>query len=138
MSSVLELRDFLMQCPFLRVREDSNMPTIYVDYLSENPTTYEIQVIPVSQIVKKYVDGGGIKQKTFVFRSREYYNGRDISQSIDTINFYEQFSSWLEKTKPNIKSWIKVEALTDGYFFDVSESQDKASYQIQCRILYNF
>ncbi|MFV0470262.1 MAG: hypothetical protein ACK5MK_15240, partial [Dysgonomonas sp.] len=71
-------------------------------------------------------------------RSIEQYEGRDISKNIEVTEFYEKFSLWLEYSKPVIPNWIKVEALTNGYFFDVLEAQDRATYQIQCRVLYNF
>ena len=138
MSTIEKLRDFLMQCPFLQAADEMEHPNVYIDYLSENPTAYTIQVIPTAQIIKRYSDGGGVKQTAFAFRSIEIYDGREIQQNINNIAFYEQFSAWLEEAEPTIEDWIKVEALTDGYFFDVAEGQDKATYQIQCRILYNF
>lgn len=136
MSMIADLRRFLMQCPFLQVPEETAVPKVYVDYLTQTPTVYDISVIPATPWIRKYVDGGGVKQFTFVFRSVEVFGGRDIQQNIGNIDFYERFSEWLTKVKPDIAGWIKVEALTEGYFFDAAESQDKASYQIQCRILY--
>jgi len=133
-----KLRAFLLTCPFLQSPNEGLNPKIYVDYLSETPTTYQIQIVPVSKVIRKYVDGGGIKQKTFIFRSIEVFEGKDIEQNMSNIKFFEQFSEWLEKTKPEVANWVKVEALTDGYFFGAEDSQDKATYQIQCRIIYNF
>lgn len=139
MSMIQDLRIFLLGCPFLRPRSDVGMPVVYVDYLSgDSAVEYQIQIVPSSQIIRKYVDGGGIKQTAFAFVSADQYAGRDIQQSMDNISFYERFAEWLEKTKPSVPNWIKVEALTDGYFFEKNEGEDRAIYQMQCRILYNF
>ena len=132
-----ELRTFLMTCPFLEIPKEQIVPTVYVDHLSENPSVYTINIIPTQPFVRKYVDGGGVKQLTFVFRSAKIYGGPDIVQNISNIAFYERFAEWVTTNKPDIKDWIKVETLTEGYFFDVAQGEDKASYQIQCRVLYS-
>jgi hypothetical protein len=135
-----KLRAFLVTCPFLEIQGDKSAPLVYVDHLTETPSVYSINIIPTQPWVRKYVDGGGVKQLTFVFRSLEVYGGADITQNIQNIAFFERFAEWLEQQVPNtipeLYHWIKVEALTEGYFFDVQEGQDKASYQIQCRVLY--
>ncbi len=135
-----KLRSFLMTCPELEIPENKEVPIVYVDHLSGNPTGYVINLIPTTPWFRKYVDGGGIKQMTFVFRSLNEYSGADVALNIENIAFYERFASWLEHAEPSaipgLENWIKVEALTEGYFFDVQNGQDKASYQIQCRVKY--
>ena len=131
-----DLRKFLMGCPFLAVPQDGGIPRIQVDHLSGTPSVYAINITPSQPWVRRYVDGGGIKQLTFIFRSLAVYGGTDILTSIENIDFFQRFSKWLEKTRPDIPGWIKVEPLSEGYIFDVQDGQDKASYQIQCRVLY--
>ena len=136
MSTIAQLREFFQECPFLKVPVDEAVPKVYVDYLSETPSVYGINIVPTNPWVRKYVDGGGVKQVTFVFRSLAFFGGTDILTNIDNIAFYQRLAEWLEETRPTIPGWIKVEPLTEGYIFDVSEGKDKASYQIQCRVLY--
>jgi hypothetical protein len=107
-----------------------------VDYLSAVPTVYSIGTVPAQPWVTRYTDGGGVKQFVFVFRSLEVYGGGDIMQNIENIAFFERLSEWFRGNRPSIKNWNWVEALTNGYVFDVAEGQDRASYQIQCRAVY--
>lgn len=142
MVSIIEkLRKFLITCPFLEVQDNKSIPLVYVDYLTNTPSVYSINIVPGEPWVRKYVDGGGIKQTTFIFRSLAIYGGTDILQNIDNIAFYERFAEWLSEQRPNmvegLENWIKVEALTEGYFFDAAEGEDRASYQIQCRAKYS-
>ncbi|GHU77048.1 hypothetical protein FACS1894188_10580 [Clostridia bacterium] len=131
------LRTFLQTCPFLKVSSVAETPMIYVDYLGETSTTYAIETVPAPIWYRRYVDGGGIKQTQFVFRSIEPYDGRDVLQSLQNMAFYEKFEEWLaQNSQPNIDSWVRVEALTGGYIHTVFEGQDAAVYQIQCRVLY--
>lgn len=137
MSNIDKLRSFLSECPFLRVSSPSKTPKLYVDYLSDKPVNYEVQVTPVATEVRKYVDGGGINQTAFAFRSLQYYTGKDIQNNIDNIAFFEDFANWLRNSNAKLPvGWISVETLTDGYIMDISESQDIATYQMQCRFLY--
>ena len=122
----------------MKIWGESETPKIFVDYIAEHPTTYEIQFTPSATWVRKYVDGGGIKQVNFVIRSVEDYSTMDMTQNISNINFYEQLEEWLIETPPEIQGWIKVEPLTGGYIFDVSPTQGYATYQMQCRILYYY
>jgi len=137
MSKIADLRKFLIKCPFLKIPETNRVPRIYIDGILDRPVEYEIIITPATQWVTQYVDGGGIKQLNFLFRSVEYYNPQDIENNISNNDFYEQFETWLNNTKPDIPGWIKAETLTCGYFNDSAESLDKATYQIQCRILYS-
>jgi len=134
---VEKLRDFLLTCPFLNTPDGGSSPALSVDYLSEEPLRYAIDVTPSAPWVTRYVDGGGVKQLLFVFRSLEFYGKADIEQNTSNLAFYERFSEWLAATRPTIPGWVAVEALTEGYFQDVSTGQDKAMYQIQCRVKYS-
>lgn len=130
------IREFMKQCPLL----ESN-GRINVDYLSDNPVEYSIDVIPSSTVIKKYTGGGAIKQFVFVFASKEYY-GSDILTNIENSGFYEELSKWIEtKSKrrelPQLsdgKEPISLEVLDSGYLFQADE--DMARYQMQLRLIY--
>ena len=111
---------------------------IGVDYLKEVPDSYSIEPGIGDPWVRRYVDGGGIKQYNFSFTSREDY-GPDTLQNIENLKFYTYISDRVEELNlagvvPQIKGAYKVEVLTNGYIMDIAV--DTAKYQIQLRLLY--
>ena len=123
------IRTYMITCPYL----DENR-VINVDYLT-NELSYSIEPIPSDPYVKRFVDGGGIKQFQFAFTSKESY---DASETVGINQFYEQFSEWIELQNDSgiypFAGCTGIEIMTSGYLFD-SESAS-ARYQIQLRVLY--
>jgi hypothetical protein len=123
------IRTYMITCPYL---DDERV--INVDYLT-NELSYSIEPIPSDPYVKRFVDGGGIKQFQFAFTSKESY---DASETIGINQFYEQFSEWIELQNDlgiyPFEGCTGIEIMTSGYLFD-SESAN-ARYQIQLRVLY--
>lgn len=123
------IRTYMITCPYL---DDERV--INVDYLT-NELSYSIEPIPSDPYVKRFVDGGGIKQFQFAFTSKESY---DASETIGINQFYEQFSEWIELQNDlgiyPFTGCTGIEIMTSGYLFD-SESAN-ARYQIQLRVLY--
>lgn len=130
------IRTYFLDCPLLE-----NFAKLNVDFLGIDPTEYTIDSQPTSPVIKRYADGGTLKQYIFVFGSREYY-GPDTLQNLENSGFYEQFSDWVEQQSdmgnlPKLsgnRRPLFMEVLTTGYLFDASE--DNARYQIQCRLVY--
>ena len=129
-----EIKKFIKKCPFLKSGR------INVDYLSDKPNQYTIDSYPADPIIKRYSDGGQLKQFLFLFGSREYYDENTL-QNIENNAFYEMFSDWLEEQNKvgNLpvlgnKESQRIEALSTGYIQD-SETNN-ARYQIQCRLIY--
>ena len=124
-----DIRTFMLTCPYLE-----NDRVVNVDYLT-NELSYSIEPIPSDPYVKRFVDGGGIKQFQFAFTSKESY---DASETIGINQFYEEFSEWIElQNDLGIYPFAEctgIEIMTSGYLFD-SESA-LARYQIQLRVLY--
>ena len=131
-----KIREYFLQCPLL-----DEPARLNVDYLGVEPVEYTIDSQPTTPVLKRYTDGGALKQYTFVFGSREYY-GADVLQNIENSGFFEKFAEWVEEQseKGNLpelgdnKKAISMEVLTSGYLFGASE--DSARYQIQCRLIY--
>lgn len=139
MSVIEAVRGFIQDnCPFL---EDFNalFPIINLDKLEENAPAYSIESVPSDPIVKRYMNGDSIRKLTFYLCSRNLY---DVQKNVDTSEFYEKFSEWLEecneeKNLPNLdngKMAIKFIANTDGYVNDTAGTY--AQYQIQCELRY--
>lgn len=133
---IQNIREYFLNCPLINKRSQIN-----VDYLGVKAVEYTIDSVPVEPILKKYTDGGALKQFVFVFGSREYY-GSDVLQNMDNSGFYQLFSEWVEEQNdignlPMLsgnKEATELKVLTQGYLFDSSE--EHARYQIQVRLTY--
>lgn len=135
MTIIESIRSYIAQCPLLKEGKLS------VDYLGQEPTEYTIDVMPTSAVLKRYADGGSLREFLFVFGSREYY-GKTVLQNLENSGFYEQFALWIEEQDkvcnyPVIGEGRQVQGISvtsTGYLFDATENN--ARYQIQCRLLY--
>jgi len=139
MTIIESVRNFIKTCPYLE-RFDGAV-SVNVDCLSEEATSYSIEKIPTSPILKKYVGGGSLRQEVFIFCSREGY-GEDVFQNIENSGFYEKFSEWIEEmNNKEIYPVLdekripqKIEVTTNGYVFGTDI--DNARYQIEFRLVY--
>lgn len=113
-----------------------------VDCLPEEAKTWSVDVVPCTEVVKRYLDGSAVKQFLFVLASR-YVHGKDVRQNTDNLAFYEGFSRWVEarnreRALPELgegRTARRVEVTTSGYPFQVDE-HGTARYQIQLKLTY--
>lgn len=109
-----------------------------VDYLTDRATSYSLEAGIADPWIRRYTDGGGIKQYNFNFTSREEY-GPDTLQNMDNLNFYTYLTDRIEELNrqhivPDVPGAARVEVLTNGYIMDTSP--DAAKYQVQLRLVY--
>ena len=134
MTTIEAIRNYFLPCPLL------GDGCFNVDYIPPD-LGFSIDTIPSDPIVKRYVDGGALKQYKFTFSSREAW-GNDTLENISNNGFYEDLARWIEDNNrqgflPVLNSGqepFKVELLSYGYL--LSNTQDSAIYQIQARLLY--
>ena len=142
MSVISAIRDFITaECPYLDEFSDmcSNVAKVDVDTLDSEPTNYMIEVVPADPVVKRYANGDTVRRVAFHFCSRVFYGS---AENIDTSDFYEHFSEWLEECTRTGKFPILgasrepryIRATTNGYMTD-NETQT-ARYAIQCEFIY--
>lgn len=140
MSVIESIRTFIRDnCPVLQEFDQMFPPAVGMEKLEEDTGSYTVQIVPSEPIVKRYVNGDTIRRVSFYFASREAYE--DV-ENIDTSEFYEEFSEWLEACTrtgnlPQLsegKDAKCIKATTHGYLMDVTET--KARYQIQCEFQY--
>ena len=113
-----------------------------VDFLDENADTYSVDTIPCEEVLKRYKDGGKMKQFQFAVSSRRYYE-QNIKNNLSNLQFFEDLTEWIEKqsrarnfpSMDNNRQPLKIVVTSTGYPFDVSED-GKARYQIQLRLEY--
>ena len=135
MSIIEGIRNYICTCPHLKDGK------LNVDYLGAEPTEYAVESIPSSGVIKRYVDGGTLRQYLFVFGSREYYSDKVLEQ-LEKSGFYEDFARWIEEQSekgilPQLPEGLiaqRVEVTSTGYMLDATEKN--ARYQIQCRLIY--
>lgn len=129
------VQEYLLTCPLLVGGR------LNVDFLPQEAAVYSVDVVPVSPIVKRYMDGSSRRQFLFVLASRTYY-GDMIRQQLNNLGFFEQFGEWLEaqsraKNYPDLgnnRTVRRLEVTTSGYVF--AQGTNTARYQIQCRLDY--
>ena len=113
-----------------------------VDFLDENADTYSVDTIPCEEIIKRYKDGGVIKQFQFAVSSRRFYE-QNIKQNLSNLQFFEDLTAWVESkarsrqlpTMDKGRTAQKIVVTSTAYPFIISED-GKARYQIQMRLEY--
>lgn len=107
------------------------------DFLGDK-MEFVIEPIPIEPILKRYMDGGTLRQFTFLFGSKENYSADAINQ-IQNSQWYIDFTELIENNNdmgilPNIEGIQTIEVLNSG---TISETNVKdARYGIQMRITY--
>lgn len=131
------IRKFIAEnCPYIKGKK-----TLKLNCLEGEAPAMTIEQVPAEPIIKKYTDGGSMRQAVFVIASREEYDTQ-LWKQVESVDFYEKLSDWFEeisfkKQMPDLGDGfaaLRFETLTTGYLFSVSP--DMARYQIQCRLIY--
>ncbi len=115
--------------------------TMHVNFLPADAGSYSLELMPSAQWVRRYVDGSGIRQVSFLLASRQAFD-EDTRNQLTNLQFYERFSAWLTAQSkagnlPLLEQGCtaqKIETVSCEYIF----AQDKrtARYQIQCKMTY--
>jgi len=113
-----------------------------VDFLPEDADTYSVDTIPCEEVLKRYKDGGTMKQFQFAVSSRRYYE-QNIKNNLSNLQFFEDLTAWVEKkararelpAMDKERQPLKIVVTSTAYPFIVSED-GKARYQIQMRLEY--
>jgi len=119
---------------------------LWVDSLSNNPTSYGIDPLPGARIVEEYIDGSRLMEFPFAFQSTEA-TASDLER-LNTQGFYEALADWFdEQTNAEIfpaltpssgskaKTVEKIEATGWGSLFEQGPS-GTGIHQIQCKLTY--
>lgn len=126
------IKEYIETCSLLKNNK------INVDYLNSKDYSYSIDRTPVSPIVKKYRDGGAIKQIAFDF-SITFPIGSKALLNLINSKFCEDFMKWVENQNnkriyPEIKGARSISCTSPGYV--LSKSETSAIYIIQMNFQY--
>ena len=135
MTVIESVREWLKEFSGLSGRLD-------VDFLGEDADTYSIDTIPSEEVIKRYKDGGCVKQFQFAVSSRRFYD-QNIAQNIENLKFFEDLGAWVEErakarklpVMDSGKTAQKIVVTSTAYPFIISED-GKARYQMQMRLEY--
>lgn len=130
-----QIKEYFKKCPLL---EGSK---INVNYLAEKALSYSIEAEPGERTIKNYVDGGELRQKVFLFASREEFD-YDPKGNEDIAKFYEELSAWIdENNKKRIlpkldKKYEPFEIKISSGEYLMSEDGKTARFQMQLKLIY--
>lgn len=112
-----------------------------IDFLPDAAQTYSVFLEPCESTVGYYITAKPKRQCVFTLASTEVYSG-EINRNAVNLEFYDDFAAWLQdqnllRNFPQLDRYevTLIESTSPGYLF-TNEINDKARYQIQCRILY--
>ena len=128
------IRAYILTCEFLKDYK------VNVDHLGVN-MEYSINALPCNPLIKKYADGGSVKQFQFALTSKDCYDG-DARTAIENSGFYERFEDWIEQQDikgilPELsgdKAPVSITVMQKGYLYDLDT--DLGQYEIQCKLEY--
>lgn len=130
------IRCWLRACPLIDRKDRFN-----VNYLGAVPICFTVEETPNSPVVRRYLDGSTLREKTFVVASRDDY-GEDVLINIANSGFWEKFSDWVERQNRSKRFPLmshgkqpqKIEVTTSHYLFEADATT--ARYQIQMKLTY--
>lgn len=131
-----EVKIFLESCPFLKKGK------ININCLGGKPGSYSIEQVEHEPLIKKYCDGGSLRQFQFIFAMRSAYDENPAS-NIEVSRLFENVATWIEvqnknKNLPKINDAIisaeKIEVVSKGHLYD--SSIDSMRFQMEIRLVY--
>ncbi len=130
------IRTFLKSCPLLKGN------AINVNYLGDTPVKYSIDIIPCLPVIKKYIDGGTLRQYQFSLSSREAYDENAL-ENMKVAQFFEEFEEYIEQQNevgnlPKLSDEkltpIELEIMSTGFLS--SQDGKTARFEVDCRLIY--
>lgn len=131
------IKTYVKTCPLLAAKG-----TINVNYLGKEPCKYAIENIPANPVVKKYTDGGELRQFLFALVSRECYDANAL-ENMNVAQFFEDFEKWItEQDDSGIFPILsdtklhptKIEVTSSGYLS--SADATTARFAIELKLTY--
>lgn len=132
-SKIELIKEYIEKCPLLKKGK------IDVDYLKDDIDSYSIDRTPSNPIVKKYRDGGAIKQITFDFTVQAPLSSIAMENLINS-KFCEDFMEWIEKQNkqrilPNIEGVQSIKCTSPRIYFAKNRNTGSLYYTNELSIL---
>ncbi|MBR4874663.1 MAG: hypothetical protein IKU87_02445 [Clostridia bacterium] len=126
---------FLENCPLFSEKG------MRINYLPDIPYTFSLNLVSVNPIVKKYADGGDLRQFVFTFAMHNFYDCEE-ENSMHTIANFEYLANWIEQANNNnllpelFNGFTPVSLSVISTVHQKSHKAAKAVYEIKCKLLY--
>ncbi len=131
------IKTYIKTCPLL-----ASKGTINVNYLGKEPCRYAIENVPANPVVKRYTDGGELRQYLFALVSREAYDNNAL-ENMNVSKFFEDFEKWITEqdesgnypilTDAKLKP-TKIEVTSSGYLYSADETT--AKFEVELKLTY--
>lgn len=116
------------------------LTNLNVNYLGAKEDDVSIEASPGNHVVKKYIDGGELRQLPFTIALRDSFTD-DVETNLAVPEFFENLQQWIEEKNrkgemplcDGVKP-VSIRCTSQGY--GVSNNQKTARYQMNCRFLY--
>jgi len=139
MSVIQSVKDYFNSCEYVK-----NIGNIKVDFLSEDGNAFSIEPVSVNPVVEDWIYGGGVRQYQFIFAVRFLYSN-EAKMNIDNSGFMESIEKWVKKQDkignlPKLDEGLeatKLEVISNGYLFGVSQDWKYGRYQMNMRLVYD-
>lgn len=111
-----------------------------VNYLAADAEAVSIEANPGNHVVRKYIDGGEMRQLPFTIALRDVFS-KAVEANLEVPRFFENLEKWIEEKNEAGKlpeaDGIKAVSLTcTSHGYGVSNTNTLARYQMNCRFLY--
>ena len=129
------LRAYVKTCPLLTGAR------VGIDYLAPEAGAFSLEAAAAPPVVKRYIDGGSLRQFVFVLAARVPF-GDHLRQQLTNREFCEAFADWLEEESrsgslPDLgpeRVPRRLEVLSSGAVAKPGVSD--ARVELRCRLLY--
>lgn len=130
------VREYMLSCPELSDKK------ININCLGTKMRSFTIDNVVAESVIKKYCDGGTLKQAVFTLGVRDRYD-ETLGENLYVTNLLEKIEDWIYKQ--NIMKNLPVlggsnmiarsiEVTKGGYLYDTSMSSGR--WQLEFRIIY--
>jgi len=130
------VREYMLSCPKLSGRK------VNVNCLGTKLQSFSIDNVVADNVIKKYCDGGTLKQAVFTLAVRDRYD-EILGENLYVMTLLEEIEDWIYKQNiiknlPDLGSSDmiarSIEVTKSGYLHDTSMSSGR--WQLEFRIVY--
>ncbi len=130
------VRKYMLSCPKLAGKK------ININCLGTKKRSFSIDNVAAESVIKKYCDGGTLKQAVFTFAVRDRYD-ETLGENLYVMDFLEDIEDWIYKQNiiknlPVFESSDlivrSIEVTKSGHLHDTSMGSGR--WQLEFRIVY--
>ena len=131
-----KVREFMLGCPYLSGTK------LNINCLGIESMFCTIDNVAVEPVIKKYCDGGTLKQARFILAIRDRYD-ENVNENLKIAMLLEEIEDWIYEQNENgvlpelddeKRKCVGIEVVKTGHLYDTSMGSGR--WQIEFRIVY--